>query len=174
MNKIILSIPIVVISIISFFLFIFLLQNKNSNIPPSALLDEEIPKVKFINLFNSNQVITAEKFKDKTILINFFASWCTPCKAEHSLFFKIKKQNPKLFILGINHKDKKEDALKYLDEDGNPYDFVGIDKEGLISLEFGVFGLPETFVVSKAGKIIYKYVGPLTNEIIKNEIQPLL
>ena len=72
--------------------------------------------------------------------------------------------------MGINHKDKKEEALKYLDNGGNPYDYVGVDMDGLIGLEFGVFGLPETFIVNVNGKIIYKYLGPLTQEIIDNEI----
>ena len=66
------------------------------------------------------------------------------------------------------------DAKNYLEEDGNPYNFVGIDNDGLIALEFGVFGLPETFLINKNGKIIYKHMGPLTKEIIKNDIEPLL
>ena len=174
MNKLILSIPILIILIISFFLFIFLLQNKNPSSPPSALLNKNLPEVNLINLFNENQFIPNNNLNNKFVLINFFASWCSPCKVEHPLFFAIKKQNPNLYILGINHKDKKVEAIEYLNIEGNPYDFVAVDKKGLIALEFGVFGLPETFLVNKSGKIIYKYLGPLTREIIKNEIQPLL
>ena len=79
-----------------------------------------------------------------------------------------------MYLLGINHKDKKSDAINYLKKSGNPYDYVGIDKDGLVGLDFGVFGLPETFLINRSGKIIYKYLGPLTNEIIQNEIKPLL
>ena len=174
MNKLILSVPIVLIFIISIFLLIFLLQNKDPNVPPSALLDKKIPPVDLVDLFNDNKLINPSDLKNKEILINFFASWCAPCKVEHPLLFQIKKQNPNLYILGINHKDKKNDAINYLNQDGNPYDFVGVDKEGLIGLEFGVFGLPETFLINKSGKIIYKYLGPLTKKVITNEIQPLL
>tara|TARA_B110000438_G_C15740744_1_gene618337 strand:- start:343 stop:867 length:525 start_codon:yes stop_codon:yes gene_type:complete len=174
MNKLILSLPIVLIFIISIFLLIFLLQNKDPNVPPSALLDKKIPPVDLVDLFNDNKLINPSDLKNKEILINFFASWCAPCKVEHPLLFQIKKQNPNLYILGINHKDKKNDAINYLNQDGNPYDFVGVDKEGLIGLEFGVFGLPETFLINKSGKIIYKYLGPLTKKVITNEIQPLL
>ena len=174
MNKLILSLPIVLIFIISIFLLIFLLQNKDPNVPPSALLDKKIPPVDLVDLFNDNKLINLSDLKNKEILINFFASWCAPCKVEHPLLFQIKKQNPNLYILGINHKDKKNDAINYLNQDGNPYDFVGVDKEGLIGLEFGVFGLPETFLINKSGKIIYKYLGPLTKKVITNEIQPLL
>ena len=174
MNKLILSLPIILIFIISIFLLIFLLQNKDPNVPPSALLDKKIPPVDLVDLFNDNKLINLSNLKNKEILINFFASWCAPCKVEHPLLFQIKKQNPNLYILGINHKDKKNDAINYLNQDGNPYDFVGVDKEGLIGLEFGVFGLPETFLINKSGKIIYKYLGPLTKKVITNEIQPLL
>ena len=174
MNKLILSLPIVLIFIISIFLLIFLLQNKDPNVPPSALLDKKIPPVDLVDLFNDNKLINPSDLKNKEILINFFASWCAPCKVEHPLLFQIKKQNPNLYILGINHKDKKNDAINYLNQDGNPYDFVGVDNEGLIGLEFGVFGLPETFLINKSGKIIYKYLGPLTKKVITNEIQPLL
>ena len=77
-------------------------------------------------------------------------------------------------MLGFNHKDPPSDAKKYLEDDGNPYDFVGVDSDGLIALEFGVFGLPETYLINEDGKIIYKFMGPITMDILKNEIEPLL
>ena len=77
-------------------------------------------------------------------------------------------------MLGFNHKDPNSDAKKYLEDDGNPYDFVGVDSDGLIALEFGVFGLPETYLINEDGKIIYKFMGPITMDILKNEIEPLL
>ena len=174
MNKILLSIPVVLVLIISIFLLIFLLQGKDPSKPPSALINKSIPSFKTNDLFDENKSIASIDLNNKMVLINFFASWCIPCKAEHPIFFQIKKDNPNLFILGINHKDTKEDAIKYLNDDGNPYDYVGTDKNGLIGLEFGVFGLPETFIIDKTGKIIFKYLGPLTTEIIEYEIQPLL
>jgi len=77
-------------------------------------------------------------------------------------------------LLGFNHKDATADAKKYLEDDGNPYNFVGVDSNGLIALEFGVFGLPETYLIDEDGKIIYKFMGPLTRDVLKNEIEPLL
>ena len=77
-------------------------------------------------------------------------------------------------MLGFNHKDQTSDAKKYLEVDGNPYDFVGVDSDGLIALEFGVFGLPETYLINEDGMIIYKYMGPITKDILENEIAPLL
>ena len=174
MKKIILSIPVFLIFIISIFFFIFLIQGKDPKKPPSALLDENLPQFKTINLFDQNEYLANNELVGKLTLINFFASWCAPCKVEHPLFFEIKKNYPNLFILGINMQDIKKDAINFLNEDGNPYDYVGIDKSGFIGIEFGVVGLPETFLINKSGKIIYKHLGPLTKEIINNEIIPIL
>ena len=174
MKKLLLSLPIIVIILISSFSLIYLLQKKDSNKPPSALLNENLPEINLVNLFNEEEILSNYDLKEKTIMINFFASWCAPCKVEHPLFFDIKKKYPNLYLIGIDHKDKKEDALIYLGGEGNPYDYVGVDKKGSVGLEFGVFGLPETFLVNSSGKIIYKYLGPLTKKVFENEIKPLL
>ena len=174
MKKLFLSWPLIIIILISSFLLIYLLQKKDPNKPPSALLNENLPEINLVNLFNEEEMLSNYNLKEKTILINFFASWCAPCKVEHPLFFDIKKKYPNLYLIGIDHKDKKEDALKYLEEEGNPYDYVGVDNKGSVGLEFGVFGLPETFLLNSSGKIIYKYLGPLTKKVFENEIKPLL
>ena len=121
--------------------------------------DENLPKFKIVNLFDEKESISNTKILDQVTLINFFASWCAPCKAEHPLFFEIKEKYPNLFILGIDMQDTNKNALSFLNKDGNPYDYVGVDKFGFVAVEFGVIGLPETFLVNKAGKIIYKYLG---------------
>ena len=174
MKKLLLSLPLIIIILISSFSLIYLLQKKDPNKPPSALLNENLPEINLANLLNEQEILSNFDLKEKTILINFFASWCAPCKVEHPLFFDIKKKYPNLYLIGIDHKDIKEDALKYLNEEGNPYDYVGVDKKGSVGLDFGVFGLPETFLVNSSGKIIYKYLGPLTKKVFKNEIKPLL
>lgn len=174
MNKFILSMPVIFIIVINIFLFIFLLQDKDPTKPPSTLLNENVPQFKLVNLFDKKESLSTDDFKNKITLINFFASWCAPCKVEHPLFFKIKKKHNDLFILGIDMKDENDKAIDFLNSDGNPYDYVGVDNHGLVAIEFGVVGLPETFLVNSSGKIIYKYLGPLKEEIIKNEIEPLL
>ncbi len=174
MRKLIILSPLLILLIICFFTLIYLLSNKDPNKPPSALIDKNIPIFESKSLYKSDDIIKTKDLKNKKILINFFASWCIPCKVEHPLFFEISKNYPDLFLLGFNHKDKSDDAKKYLSDDGNPYDFVGVDSDGMIALEFGVFGLPETFLINEKGKIIYKFMGPLTKEIIKNEVIPLL
>ena len=174
MKKIITYAPFVIFLIICFFSLIYILKDSDPTKPPSALLNKPLPIFTAQSLLNDNDSISQSDLKNNIIVINFFASWCLPCKAEHSLFFKIKNEYPNLFILGINHKDKKNDALKYLEEEGNPYDYIGLDPEGMIALEFGVFGLPETFIVNTDGKIIYKHLGPLTKKIINDEIKSIL
>ena len=170
MNRAILITPLIGLIIICLFFLIFILLEKNPNDPPSALLNKILPTFSSINLYEKEEIFLSDSLKEKYTLINFFASWCTPCRAEHHLFFKIKKEIPELFILGFSHKDDLDNSKKYLKEEGNPYSFVGIDRDGKIAFEFGVFGLPETFIVNKDGEIIYKHTGPLTKEIIEDEI----
>jgi len=173
MRKLILLIPLIILTIICLFFLLFIIFDKDPNKPPSALLNKDSPKFSSVNLYNGNDNFISENLKGKFTLINFFASWCTPCRAEHHLFFEIKEKIPELFILGFSHKDNLDDSKKYLEDEGNPYSFVGIDKDGKIAFEFGVFGLPETFVIDKTGKVIFKHTGPLTKEIINNEIHKL-
>ena len=174
MNRIIILTPLIILLIICIFSLTYLLSGKDPNKPPSALLNKDVPSFKSASLYNSKEIIKTIDIKNKKTLINFFASWCSPCKIEHPLFFEIRKEYPELYLLGFNHKDSASNARKYLEDDGNPYDFVGVDSDGLIALEFGVFGLPETYLINENGKIIYKFMGPITKEIFKNEIMPLL
>ena len=173
MNRTFLIMPLIGLVIICLFFLIFILLEKNPNDPPSALLNKNLPTFSSINLYDKEEILLSESLKGKYTLINFFASWCTPCRAEHHLFFKIKKEIPELFILGFSHKDDLDDSKKYLEEEGNPYSFVGIDSDGKIAFDFGVFGLPETFIINEDKKIIYKHTGPLTKKIIEDEIEIL-
>ena len=140
----------------------------------SDIFNENLPNFEIIDLFDESKKLSNIDINNKQVLINFFASWCAPCKDEHPLFFKLKNNYPNIMIIGINFKDKKSDAMKFLEKEGNPYHFVGSDDSGDIGLDFGVFGLPETFLTNREGKIIYKHLGPLTEKIVQNEIFPLL
>ena len=173
MKKIILITPLILLTSICVFFLLFILFDKNPNDPPSALMNKNVPDFSSVNLYNDDENFSSDNLRGKYTLINFFASWCTPCRAEHHLFFEIKKVKPELFILGFSHKDDPTDSKNYLATDGNPYSFVGLDKDGKIAFEFGVFGLPETFIINKEGKIIFKHTGPLTKKIILNEIAEL-
>ena len=191
MKQIIKFAPLVILTFVCIFFLLFILLEKDPSNPPSALLNKEIPDFSTTNLFNKNIKLSSDNIKrnvniaaennvnfsedtlEKYTLVNFFASWCSPCRAEHHLFFEIKKNYPNVFLLGISHKDAPEDSKKYLSEEGNPYSFVGLDQDGRIALEFGVFGLPETFIINNEGKIIFKQMGPLTEKILNDEISKL-
>ena len=191
MKQIIKFTPLVILTFVCFFFLLFIVFGKDPSNPPSALLNKEIPDFSTTNLFNKNIKLSSDNIKrnvniaadnnanfskdtlEKYTLVNFFASWCSPCRAEHHLFFEIKKNYPNVFLLGISHKDAPEDSKQYLSEEGNPYSFVGLDQDGRIALEFGVFGLPETFIVNNEGKIIFKQMGPLTEKILNDEISKL-
>ena len=140
----------------------------------SDIFNENLPNFEIIDLFDESKKLSNNDIINKQVLINFFASWCAPCKDEHPLFFKLKNNYPNIMIIGIDFKDKKSDAMKFLEKEGNPYHFVGSDDSGDIGLDFGVFGLPETFLTNREGNIIYKHLGPLNKKIVQNEIFPLL
>mgnify|MGYP001498105990 FL=1 len=164
--------PILFLLIISGFVLVYIIEGKQPNKPPSALINKPVPNVEYVNLYD-NSLLTNKSFDNNFIIINFFASWCAPCKIEHPLLFRIKSDFPNVFLLGINHKDNKNEAIKYLNDLGDPYNFIGLDNEGKLAIEFGVIGLPETFVVNAEGKIIYKHLGPIEDKIY-NEIKSLL
>ena len=174
MNKTFLFVPLIIVVLIVVFCLIFLLQGKDPSKPPSALLYKNLPDFDIVSLFDNTSVISNKDLKGDIMLINFFASWCAPCKEEHPLLFSLKNKHPNIIIIGINYKDTKSNAIKFLENEGNPYQFIGVDKNGKIGLEFGVIGLPETFLTNNKGEIVFKHTGPLTSKIIKNEIIPQL
>jgi cytochrome c biogenesis protein CcmG/thiol:disulfide interchange protein DsbE len=106
-------------------------------------------------------------------LVNVFASWCIPCRDEHPLLEAIKAGTG-IRLFGINHSDATDNARAFLDQLGNPYDAVGADRDRRVSLDWGVYGVPETFLVDAAGTIVFKHVGPLTPESIENELIPAI
>lgn len=106
-------------------------------------------------------------------LVNVFASWCIPCRDEHPLLEALKTETG-IRMFGINHSDAPENAGAFLAELGNPYDAVGADRDRRVSLDWGVYGVPETFLVDAAGTIVFKHVGPLTPEAIENDLKPAI
>jgi cytochrome c biogenesis protein CcmG/thiol:disulfide interchange protein DsbE len=106
-------------------------------------------------------------------LVNVFASWCVACRQEHPLFMQIKADGT-VAIHGINYKDKPEDAAQWLDELGDPYTRTGADLDGRVSIDWGVYGVPETFVIDRDGRIAYKQIGPITPQVLRDTILPLI
>jgi len=167
------AIPLIAVLIISGFLFYHLKQDKDPSIPTSALLNKKVPEIESSDLLKGNTNINNNIFFEKKVLINFFASWCAPCEAEHSLLIKISNIHKDVFLLGINYKDNSNDAIKFL-ENGNPYNNIAVDNDGKIAMDFGVYGLPETFIINKNGIVIFKHVGPITQKLYDKKIKKLL
>ena len=115
---------------------------------------------------------SADLRRGEVALVNVFASWCGPCRIEHPLIFELSRAGVPVF--GINHKDRPENAARWLDEFGDPYARTGADLDGRVSIDWGVYGVPETFVVDGQGTIIEKHVGPLSPADIEDKILPAL
>ena len=150
----------------------------NSEIP-SVLIGREAPDFKFellVGLTRDGAQLPgfdSSIFEGKISLVNIWASWCGPCRQEHPLLIELGKRE-QLQIIGINYKDKTENALRFLGQLGNPYDAIGVDPNARGGIEWGVYGIPETFIVGSDKKILHKHVGPLTQEAITQKILPLI
>lgn len=109
----------------------------------------------------------------KVVLLNVFASWCVACMAEHPFFMELKTQDT-IDIYGLNYKDTPEAAAQWLARHGNPYKRTGMDLKGRVGIDFGVYGVPETFIISPDGKILDKIIGPVSRDMFENRIRPFL
>ena len=162
-KKSIFSLIILILLIISFFVFKFALQKEKIYTP--KMTDNQIFtdfKVQFLideKQINFNKVLTGKNF----YLINIWSSWCEPCKDESEYLLELKNNTP-IMMIGINYKDNKKNALNFLKLYGNPFDQIFIDKQGMISINFGAYGVPETFLINEENKVLKKYIGPLNDE----------
>tara|TARA_B100000795_G_scaffold248645_1_gene215621 strand:+ start:288 stop:809 length:522 start_codon:yes stop_codon:yes gene_type:complete len=154
--------------IITFLCFCFAILYKglnNSNIySPKFNNLKNIPIFKAKD-FNSNLFVDSKKIfeEDKFYIVNIWASWCVPCREEHSLLMELSK-NKSVKLIGLNYRDNLDNAKKFINEFGNPYAQNLIDNEGSLSIEFGAYGVPETFVINKEKKIVKKFIGPINEE----------
>ena len=166
---------IIIFSFIIFSLSVFWLGLKiNNNYDTKRLIGSEISNFQLTEINNNNQHISKEYLKkNKYTLINFFASWCAPCRTEHRYLLSLSNKNKKIKIIGINFKDKKINANNFLNELGNPYNFVGKDIDGKISILFGIYGIPESILINNELIVIKKIIGPI-DQIQFNEILKLI
>ena len=152
-----------------FFLIIFfylLIIDRNPSELPSTLLDKNVPKFETESLLKDEKFISSKEFGNEILLINFFATWCKPCLDEH-IYIKRFSNEKEIKVIGINYKDNPKKAIQWLKELGNTYTDVAVDKSGRIAIDWGVYGIPETFVVNTKGIIKYRHVGPVTKKIYK-------
>ncbi len=140
---------------------------------PSPLIDKPAPAFSLPTLDAPQQNLSAQDLRGKVWILNVWASWCVACRIEHPLLVEFSKTGV-VPIYGLNYKDKREDAIAWLNKFGNPYTRSLSDSEGLVGIDFGVYGVPETFVIDKNGIIRLKQIGPVTPEVLRDEILPLV
>jgi cytochrome c biogenesis protein CcmG, thiol:disulfide interchange protein DsbE len=140
---------------------------------PSPLIGKPAPGFSLTRLDNAEQMVRREDLLGKVWMLNVWASWCVACREEHPLLVEFARQKL-LPIYGLNYKDGRPEGKQWLARFGNPYDASLFDNDGRVGIDWGVYGVPETFIVDRQGMIRFKHIGPLTPEIIRGSIEPLV
>ena len=140
---------------------------------PSPLIGKPAPTFSVPHLQAPDQIFSSKELLGKVWLLNVWASWCAACAEEHPLLVELAQQGI-VPIYGLDYKDTREDGLVWLRDRGNPYTATAFDADGRVGIDFGVYGVPETFVIDRQGVIRYKQIGPLTPEVLANTILPLV
>ena len=170
-NKLNLSIIII---FLSFCFVIFYKGLNNSNIYTPKINDKKNIPIFKAKIFSSNNYIDSEKIfaENSYYIVNIWASWCVPCRKEHSSLMELSKSKS-VKLIGLNYRDNLKNAKKFINELGNPYSQILIDNDGILGVEFGAYGVPETFLIDKNKEIIKKFVGPINKEIVR-EIKKII
>ncbi|RFC32797.1 MAG: cytochrome c biogenesis protein CcmG, thiol:disulfide interchange protein DsbE [Candidatus Nitrotoga sp. SPKER] len=169
MNRFLLPLGAFIVLVI--FLWIGLTLNPRE--VPSPLINKVAPTFRLPQLHDAAKTIGPEDLRGKVWLLNVWASWCVTCRQEHPLLVELGRQNL-VPIYGLNYKDNRDDGLTLLRNSGDPYTLSAYDREGNVGIDWGVYGVPETFVIDKSGLIRHKFIGALTPELIQNKLIPLV
>jgi cytochrome c biogenesis protein CcmG/thiol:disulfide interchange protein DsbE len=146
--------------------------SRDPSVLPSALIDKPAPEFSLPALGEGPGLAKAD-LAGRVTLVNFFASWCAPCRVEHPLLMRLKQEG-RVALYGIDYKDRPDEASRLLAQLGDPYGRIGVDRDGRTAIDFGVYGVPETYVIDMDGRIRYRQVGPITREDYERRILPLL
>ncbi|HBT40938.1 MAG: DsbE family thiol:disulfide interchange protein [Alphaproteobacteria bacterium] len=146
---------------------------RDPKVLPSALIDKPVPEFNLPPVKGRTSGLASADLSGEVSIVNVFASWCLPCKAEHPIWMDLKARNV-VPIHGLNYKDTPDDASAWLNRLGDPYKRTGADLDGRVAIDWGVYGVPETFIVSADGRIAYKHVGPVTQEIVDGTLMPIV
>jgi len=147
--------------------------NRDPHLVPSPLIDHPAPNFQLPQLQVSGKTFTPAAFKGQVWMLNVWASWCVSCREEHPVLLKFSRTHL-VPLVGLDYKDQPADALKWLNDYGDPYTLTVVDADGRVGIDYGVYGVPETYVIDKAGMIRYKQIGPVTPEALQQTILPLI
>jgi cytochrome c biogenesis protein CcmG/thiol:disulfide interchange protein DsbE len=147
--------------------------NRDPHEVPSPLIGKPAPAFSLSRVDDAGRTVTLADLRGRVWMLNVWASWCAPCRQEHPAIVALARTGL-VPIYGLNYKDTRDDALGWLAQGGDPYQASLFDGDGRVGIDYGVYGVPETFIVDKTGTIRMKHVGPLTPEVIKTEIEPML
>jgi len=170
-NKLLYLVPVLLFAVIATAFAVGLTLNPRDL--PSVLIGKPVPEFDLPPVKGRELGLSTKSLKGQVSLVNVWASWCTECRAEHPLFMELKRSGI-VPLNGLNYKDQPDDAAKWLDELGDPYYMNGADIKGRVAIDWGVYGVPETFVVDREGTIVYKHIGRVTPEVLQNKILPLV
>ncbi|CUQ65045.1 DsbE family thiol:disulfide interchange protein [Candidatus Nitrospira inopinata] len=140
---------------------------------PSPLIGKAAPAFSLPQLHDDGKTLSLDDMKGQVWLLNFWASWCSGCRTEHPILMDFARSGVAP-IYGMDYKDQRDEALAWLDQWGNPYQVVAVDAAGRVGIDYGVYGVPETYVIDKQGVIRYKQIGPLDDETVTKKILPLI
>lgn len=164
-------IPLALFLVLVLFLAVGLRLDPNEL--PSPLINKAAPTFRLPQLKEPSKTFSAEDMRGKVWIMNVWASWCISCRDEHPLLFEYQ-QSGVVPIYGLNYKDKREDALSWLGELGDPYVLSAVDLDGRVAIDYGVYGAPETYLIDQNGTIRFKQVGPVTRDVWSTKILPLV
>jgi cytochrome c biogenesis protein CcmG/thiol:disulfide interchange protein DsbE len=165
------GVPLLVFVLLAGFFAVGLMRDPRE--VPSPFIGKPAPAFKLEQLHDSARAFTPEDMKGKVWMLNVWASWCVSCRIEHPLLVDMARRKV-VPIVGLNYKDKRDDGVQWLQKFGNPYVMSAHDFEGKVGIDYGVYGVPETFVIDKQGLIRHKQIGPITPESLEKVILPLL
>jgi cytochrome c biogenesis protein CcmG/thiol:disulfide interchange protein DsbE len=165
------TIPLIGFALLVILLVVGLKIADRKTLLPSPLIDKPVPVFNLPVLGSPGQTMSNESLLGKYYLVNFWGSWCVTCRAEHPVVTELAKLNA-VYIVGMNFRDESEDALGWLKRWGNPYSVSLTDYDGRISIDFGVYAAPETFLVDPSGTIVFKHLGQLTWDVVETDILP--
>lgn len=175
-KRLLFLLPVVVFLIVAGYFAWGLLSGRDPSAVPSALIDKPVPQFDLppVEGLDSPGLSTADLTEaNQPVLLNVFASWCVPCRAEHPILMRLAERDG-VKVFGINYKDKPADARRFIGNLGNPYTRIGADPTGRAGIQLGVYGVPETYVIGPSGKIRYKHTGPIDSKALNQKILPML